>query len=102
MLTGCLIQLILGIVVFVLLAAFRLLEFVLILVITSASAIFIGPDEAIERIADSWIEVSTANGVPIGYDPAAREAVKATAAGLLVVGWALILGIAYLVITNLA
>ena len=38
------------------------------LVITSVASIFVGPDVAVERMADDWTGRAMANGVPVEYE----------------------------------
>jgi hypothetical protein len=74
--------LIISIVSVVFLVVFRLLGFGVTLMVTSVASLLIGVDEATDRIAAAWIEQSTGNGLMIGYNPAAREGLRAAAGGL--------------------
>jgi hypothetical protein len=100
--SGCLVGLIISVLSVVFLTIFRLLGFALTLMVTSVASLVIGVDEATERIAQSWIEQSTGNGIMIGYNPTAREGLKAAAGGLLFLGWLLDIGAIYLIVSIIA
>jgi hypothetical protein len=100
--SGCLVELIFRLVGMVFEAIFRLIGFVLMLMVAAVSSLFVGVDEATDRIADSWLEQTAGAGVNIGYSPAAREGAKAAAGFMLVVGWLLSIGAIWLIVSMIA
>ena len=85
-------------VVLTFLAIFRILSFMLILMVTSISSLFVGVNVATDRIASSWIEQSTGMGFPLGYTQTARDGLRAVAGMMLVLGWLLDIGVIYLLV----
>jgi hypothetical protein len=95
---GCMV----GLIATIIAGIFRLVGFVLMLMVTSVSSLFIGVDEATARIANSWLEQSAGMGVHIGYSPAAREGARAAAGFMLVVGWLLSIGAVWWIVSAVA
>lgn len=99
--SGCLVGLIWNLMVVVLMAVIRVIGFLVMLMVTSVASLFVGVETAIDRISVSWIEQSTGGGIPIGYNPAAREGLRAAAGGLLVLGWFLNIVVIFLLLSLL-
>jgi hypothetical protein len=86
-----------GLIIGVVVAIFGLIRLTVMLMATSVSSLIVGPDEAVDRIADSWIEQSAGRGVNLGYNPVTRGGVKVAASLLLVVGWIVTIGVIFLI-----
>ena len=97
--SGCLVGLIWNLLVAVITAMFRAIGFLLMLMITAISSLFVGFRRATDRIADSWIEQAAGNGVNIGYNPTGRAGMKVAAGLLLIVGWLLTIWVIYLIVS---
>ncbi len=85
-----------------LMAVLRVIGVLIMLMVTAVASLFVGVDTAIDRISGSWIEQSTSGGIPIGYNPATRDGVRAAAGFMLVIGWLLTIGFIYLVVSMVA
>lgn len=96
--TGCIVGLIVSVVV----AIVGLIRLTVMLMATSVSSLFVGPDEAARRIANSWIEQSNGQGVNLGYSPVMRGGVRVAAWILLIVGWLVTIGVIYWIATIVA
>jgi hypothetical protein len=99
---GCLVELIWRLMVFAIIVIFRVIGFMLMLMVVSVSSLFVGVEEATNRIAFSWIQQATGNGIMIGYNPIAREALKLAAALMLVVGWLLTIATVWWIVSMVA
>lgn len=92
---GCMV----GMIATIFAAIFRVIGFLVLLMVTSVSSLFVGVDEATDRISESWLEQSAGMGMNIGYSPAARDSAKAAAWFMLVVGWLLTIGAVYIIVS---
>lgn len=97
--SGCLVGLAWNLFVTVTTVIFRVIGFVLMLMVTALASLFVGVNTAIDRIAASWIEQFSGNGVNIGYTETSRNGAKVAAGTLLVVGWALNIVVIFLVLS---
>lgn len=93
--SGCLVGLIFSVVV----AIVGMIRLTFLLMATSVGSLFIGPDEATNRIATSWIEQSAGRGVNIGYSPVARGGMKVAAWILLIIGWLVTIGFVHVIVS---
>lgn len=89
--TGCLLGMVIGVIV----AIIAMIRFTIMLMATSVGSLFVGVDEATDRIADSWIEQSNGRGVNLGYSPATRGGLKVGAVLMVIAGWIITLWIAW-------
>jgi hypothetical protein len=64
-----------------------MIRLTLLLMATSVGSLFIGVDEATDRIADTWIEEANGRGINLGYTETGRNGAKAGAIMLLIIGW---------------
>lgn len=71
----------------------RLLGLMFFLSATSITSLFVGVPTAVERIADSWTEEATSNGIPLGTRPELRNGLIALAYLVLILGWVVIIGV---------
>jgi hypothetical protein len=99
---GCLVGLTYTIVTAVFTVIFRIVGMVLMMMAMSVGSLFVGVDTAIDRIAFSWIEQATGDGIQIGYNPVARDGVRMAAGLVLVMGWILDIGLIYLIVSIVA
>lgn len=98
----CLVGLIWNVITALFAAIFRVMGFLVMLMITSISSLFIGVNRATDRIAASWIEDAAGRGMNIGYRPAGRAGMKVAAWLLLIVGWFLTIWVIYLIVAAIA
>lgn len=96
--SGCLVGLAWNMMVALLTAIFRLMCFLLLVMVTAISSLFVGVDVAVDRIANSWIEQTAGRGLNIGYNPTARNGMRVGAVALLIVGWILSIGVVVLIV----
>lgn len=85
-----------------LLLALRVIRFLVLVMFTANSSLFVGVRTAVDRLSQSWIEQSTGQGVMVGYNPGTRGSMKAAAWLLLIVGWLLTIGAIYLAVRLIA
>jgi len=95
---GCVVGLIVAVVV----AVVGLIRLTLMLMTTSVSSLIVGPGQAVDRIADSWIEQSAGRGMNLGYNPVTRNGTRVGAVILLVIGWIVTIGVVFLIVSLIA
>lgn len=95
---GCLIGLVVGVVA----AVVGLIRFTIMLMATSTASLFVGPSNAADSMADSWIDQSTAQGVNLGYNPVTRNGARVAAWVVLIFGWLVTIGLIYWIVTLFA
>ncbi len=57
------------------------------LVITSVASIFVGPDVAVERMADDWTGRVMSNGVPVEYEDGVHTFAECVAILTIIAGF---------------